>query len=138
MKKLTLSSVALAALFLSACGGGGSAEKSITTQISERNYVEILRNIPTNNRCEDEDFRNFVIEEYGTNNLLTAEVDSSATCATYDKVRGRNCLISYYSKSDRGDNSCVLAYDSSFTTSASTKTMNSSVDTLTQSSVQKF
>jgi len=111
MKKLGLATVALSVLLLSGCGG--SKKKSVTDEISSRKYVEILRYIPVNNRCEEADFKQYVINETHATNLFVAEVDITASCATYKKVENQNCLIEYYTDADKGNTSCVLAYDSS-------------------------
>jgi len=84
MKKLGLATIALSALLLSGCGGGGSKKsKSITEQISEKNYIVIAHNFP-NGICESIPYKQ-KLQQDGFTNFITNEKDNTASCALYGK-----------------------------------------------------
>lgn len=141
MKKLGLTTIALSALLLSGCGGSSSKkEKTITEQISERNYVLIMHNYP-NGVCEDPRFKPLFQEGLAQegvyiSNLITHEEDNTASCALYGKS-STNCSSDLYNEDNSGNVACVIGFDSASGNKQLKKlnTFNIS-DTITTSALQ--
>ena len=88
MKKLGLATIALSALLLSGCGGGGSKKsKSITEQISERQAVFIIHGA---NRAFCELMLTALKKDLEMNALIKDEIidtpANTVSCATYGKT----------------------------------------------------
>jgi len=103
IKSLALTGVALAALLLSGCGGGGSSDP-----MNDKNYVIIISNVQPG-ICESDILRNELTNE-GIGGLLTKETDNTTTCETYGKVNDGNiCAVEYIGD---GTVNCVIGFDS--------------------------
>jgi len=116
IKKLKLTTIVLSVALLSGCGGSGSKSKSITEQISERNYVVIMHNSP-NGICEDPRFiplftQNLQDEGISVTNVITHEEDNTASCALYGKS-SLNCESVLYDEENPGNVACVVGLDRS-------------------------
>ena len=88
--------------------------KSITEQISERQYVTIAHNYP-NGVCENPQFIPLLKEKLAeqniiVTNLITHEEDNTASCALYGKSPF-NCESILYDDINPGNVACVLGYD---------------------------
>ena len=95
-------------------GGGGSKSKSITEQISERNYVMIMHNYP-NGVCEDPRFiplltQNVQNEGLIITNVISHEEDNTASCALYGKS-SLYCESILYDEENSGNVACVVGFN---------------------------
>ena len=106
----------LSILLLSGCGGGGSSkgENSIKDKISNKKYVVIMKNMPSD-ICESKDFKNALTSK-GFTGIVTQETSNDAvSCETYGKRNdGRECDIADYRDYDyagSGDVNCVIGFD---------------------------
>lgn len=103
IKKLALTGVALSALLLSGCGGGGGS----SDPMNDKNYIGIFNDTPAG-VCESAEFSQILIE-LGLSNFITRETDASTTCATYGKTNNDvECTTDYIGG---GTANCVIGFD---------------------------
>ena len=103
IKKLGLTGIALSALLLSGCGGGGDD----TDPMDDKNYIAIIANVETG-ICESDALRS-ELTNAGITGLLLRETDNTTTCGTYGKANdGNECAIEYIGN---GTFNCVIGFD---------------------------
>jgi len=87
MKKLSLTSIVTSALLFTGCGGGGSgsAEKTITEQIAERDSVVIIHG---SNLAFCETIKNILAQDPTVKDIITDTPANTVSCSTYNKVEG--------------------------------------------------
>jgi hypothetical protein len=104
IKKLGLTTLALSALLLSGCGGGGGK----TDPMNDKNYIVILKNVPSG-ICESPEYRNILSEDLI--GVLTEERSNTVSCGDYGKTNDQvECTIEYYS-GVTGTVACVVGTD---------------------------
>ena len=105
IKNITLTGIALSALLLSGCGGGGGN----TNPISDKNYVVILKNVPSG-ICESQEYRNLLSQDFS--GVITEERSNSVNCGDYNKKNDQiECAIDYYTGTTTGNVACVVGID---------------------------
>ena len=84
MKKLELTTLALSALLLTACGGGGNGKQSITEQLKQRDAILIIHSTK-NSACSlfTDQFK-----EFGVKDIIFDSPSNTVSCETYGKIRG--------------------------------------------------
>lgn len=103
IKKLGLTAVALSALLLSGCGGGGDD----SDPMDDKNYIVILQSVQSG-ICESDALASELISS-GFIGLLTRETDTSTTCGTYGKANDYvECGVEFIGD---GDRNCVVGFD---------------------------
>jgi len=104
MKKLGLTTIALSALLLSGCGGGGSK----SDPIKKKRYVAIWTEVPAG-RCESQEFRIEVIRAGASSDVILKETNANTLCTTYGKKNdGNECGMAYIGG---GDRNCVAGFN---------------------------
>ncbi|MCF6244773.1 MAG: hypothetical protein L3J43_07020 [Sulfurovum sp.] len=102
MKKLTLTSVVLGALLLSACGGSDD-----TDPMRAKKGIIIMELVQAG-ICETSAFRD-ELAQGGLQDFITRETGTDTTCATYGKTERVNCR---YVASNTGPVNCVIGFNS--------------------------
>jgi len=131
MKKLGLTTIVLAALLLTGCGGGGknssntNQPQTIKEQIKSRDIIVIFHNYPddvcTSQRLKD------TLNNNTTTNIITNIVNNNVTCKSY----GRNSETCTENSFSQGTNACVVGADLK---NSNIKTFNNNIaDTMLQS-----
>jgi hypothetical protein len=116
MNKLMLSISLMIALFLTACGGGGSNSRDNSPSydnVKQRNYAEIFHNFQAS-LCEDPSYHqqvtyNLVVRGLTIIDPFFQEAPNDVTCSNLDKVENQNCI--QYHDDNGGDKACIIAYN---------------------------
>ena len=98
-----LTTIALSALLLTACGGGGKNDP-----IKKKNYVVIWTEVQAG-LCESQDFKNILTQAGVSYDVIVKETAMNTSCETYGKQNnGNECYMAYVGG---GDRNCVAGFN---------------------------
>lgn len=105
--KLKLTTIALTALLLSACGGG-SSDGGTSNPINDKKFVIILTEVQLG-ICESDAYRAALSSE-GFQDFITEETENTTSCETYGKTNdGETCGMELLGE---GNKNCVIGFES--------------------------
>ena len=105
IKKVGLATIAVSALLLSGCGGGGGN----SNPMNDKNYIVILKNVPAG-ICESQAYRDILSEDLS--GVLTEERSNNINCSDYGKKDDEiECGVRYYTGAVTGNVACVVGAD---------------------------
>jgi len=108
MKLVKFSLVAMGALLVIGCGGGGSKGEFPREKMSKRDTVMILYSYPQE-ICESSRFQERLKRKYPKSNLLFQVESNDISCRTYGKSYP---MCETFDSTNLGYKSCVVGFDS--------------------------
>ena len=103
INKIALTGIALSALLLNGCGGGGGS----SDPMNDKNYVAIFSNVIAG-VCESNEFATALSDD-GLRDFITRETDNTTSCETYAKVNdGAECAVEFIGG---GNLNCVVGFN---------------------------